>query len=326
LTRCLAILALALSACGDLQGLSSRSRGVAATLSVDVQGDFTKATAGLTPDVQLRLGVFWAGLPSISKFCIEYGDYPFKPDVFTETSSIASLGCPDIRRFVFGERGPSVEFVGGRTQIELQTLPSATSLYGGPLGRVGYASIVLFADENGDGELDMTPRCDLSEGALPAERVLAASFSRILQPHLRLVYREGEDVDAELFYPEPACDLGSSPLGFSWLDVGNTDCSSIPSTDAVRLTLTSTDSLQGFLCPRFEDAQILRPPVEIPQGRLHTDCLNSERLVVIATDCECPQAKVFDLRCGEDSADCGDAWDLRSSPPSWWPCTEEDDP
>ena len=68
------------------------------------------------------------------------------------------------------------------------------------------------------------------------------------------------------------------------------------------------------------------PPAQRPQGKLHTDCLDRERLAVVTTDCECPQAKVFRLECGEDDPNCGDDWDLRDDPPGWWPCTEEDDP
>jgi hypothetical protein len=265
LTRVAAVgLALAaLQACqGDLQSLKDVHAPLV-TIQVKVTGDLEalRPPDGKDKPAHLRVALVWGQQFASQAFCYTQGIFSQLPPGLSlsadpSAAAVYHAGCRDPFGFAFKQIGADVPVtVGEVTAIELDTLPSAAALVGDVTARVGYASLVVYDDRNGNGVLDalranrlvdgsdeVTPTT--SSGATdagastgnagagstggpgaggqgpnngPPDLVYAASFVTATRPDHRIAYREGSWVDS-FFYPRPGCP--PPPVGYSHLSAG----------------------------------------------------------------------------------------------------------
>jgi hypothetical protein len=227
--------------CGDELRGSAEELTSLATLKVRLSP--LEGSSALPSEGSLRLGLVWLTASSPDAWCAvaqgqlfglppsSGGAEGFTPHVeVTEAlRELTTRVCRDPLGVTPALVGPSVSVSltqlqeGAELELPLQHLPSAEVLFGTPDARVGYASVVLFEDLDGDGALTLgeAPRISRwggddrareGEPRREADRVYGASFMSLATPHERLVYQEGASLEG-LFYPEVGCP--ERPQGFS---------------------------------------------------------------------------------------------------------------
>jgi hypothetical protein len=222
--RALAGALLALTACGKIQGLDG---GQPPLVSFDVTftGDLAPLRpAGVTSERALRVALVWGAQWLIEPICI-------LPPESEAAGLTLTAGCREPFGFVPMRVGPSVPLVVGETtSLPLLELPSADLLVGDLTGRVGYASLIVFDDRDGDGTLALSRahpttfgaddrRGDDVEDVQDAVDILyGASFARMTEPDRRVAYREGSFDATSAYYPRAGC--GGPPPGFSIVGAG----------------------------------------------------------------------------------------------------------
>jgi hypothetical protein len=130
--------------------------GTEQPLLAEVKGTLVGNLLALGP--RTRVGLVWTGVPVFVPYCHEYGYTPLDRERAVTTE--AALGCRSPFAVVSSVVGPSVplESTGdGTFTIPLRQVPPASVMVGEPGRRVAYASVVLFVDDDGDGELDPRP-------------------------------------------------------------------------------------------------------------------------------------------------------------------------
>ena len=329
--------------CGDGIHSLKIEAGRLVTVSAEILGDLDAARAASEPPiaagVPLRATLVWAASPSFSPFCFEHGYNPLFPGRAI-TSSVARVGCADPFRFVAGRIDASVPVAPGARSLDLSLshLPPPEALVGPPEARIGYAALVVFADENGDAMLDTGRRCRSPESKRRSdgreddtsnrngdavEPLLAASFHSLLDSQERVTYREGDFDAASYFYPAPACEE-PPPVGFGIWRIGDDGCFASGLGQRVRLSPRGSQQLAQMQCESGRSAWYREPRDEAPNERLLAECLGPEELAVADPSCECPGVFVYRLAgCRADLICDEPEWDLRNDPPSWWPCTED---
>jgi hypothetical protein len=309
--------------------------GSLVTLSAEWTQDLAlvRDQAGIDASVPLRATLVWAGVPNFSPFCLAEGPNPLIPDRVV-TSSVAKIACPDPFRFVpsMTQGSALVDPALREVHIELSNLAPSETLVGPVTGRIAYASVVIFADENDNGILDQEGRCRRPERGgksgdreeMPLEPILAASFSYIAEPHERVVYREGEFDSDSYFYPAPTCET-PPPAGFSLWRVGFDGCTLSRLEQRIRLKVQTPDKLSSMQCGPGRKDYAREPREKSPDKRLVTECINATELATADPTCECPDPVIYKLAgCEKDLLCMEPEWDLTDDPPDWWPCTEDD--
>lgn len=153
---CIALcLAATLFGCGNAaRGLEDDGTPLL-TIAVNVTGELGPLLRpGRSDDgIELRAALVWAGVAAPARFCLQHA-----AGLGGEVSAtkLAEAGCPDVFGVVPGLVQAEAPVVDGKAKLALQALPSAEVLVGAPQARVGYASIVIYQDRNGNDALDLT--------------------------------------------------------------------------------------------------------------------------------------------------------------------------
>lgn len=213
--RCAWIL-VGLAACDDLAEFSGELPPLV-TFELSATGDI--------PAGDLHVGLVWGAQWLPEPLC-------FLPPESPEVAAVVAAGCRDVLAFTPARATASVAIAsGGTARLPLYQLPAGDVMVGDVTARVAYASLVVFDDLDGDGELRLgkprlMPAGDFNGGGFPdddeqdvlrPDTILGASFVSMTAPDRRVAFREGEFSDTG-FYPRRGC--GAPPRGFSVLSAG----------------------------------------------------------------------------------------------------------
>lgn len=212
-----AALAVALLGCDTVRGLEETPTPLV-RIPVVVTGE---------PRAPLRVALVWGAQYLSDFFCL-------LPPESEEAAAVAAAGCRDPFGFVPQRVGAEVAVEPGVPGVlELYDLPAPDVMVGDLTARVGYASVVVYEDVDGNGALDLQciPRGDDGEdergGGRDCEEarsregldvVRGASFLTMTAPDQRIAFREGDFNAASAFYPRAGCP--APPQGFSLLGAG----------------------------------------------------------------------------------------------------------
>ena len=366
----LSLIGLSSLSCGDPLIGNQESLSSLMTLKVELLPPFENAR----PSGPVRVGVLWLdtgapdawcsihagitlGLPPSAGFGAEAGSAPLSP----ELASITAERCRDplgVTPALAGESAPvPAELLGsgGVIELPLTRLPSAEVLYGAPNARLGYATVVLFEDLDGDATLTISEPKGWRRGGrrggrdeeLPEpDRVWGASFQSVTTPHQRLVYHEGKQVESLLFYPTAGCP--PLPKGFAilesslelldllavlapfFMEEGETPepptlraglCAIHELDRPIQVQVSPPSSrLQELVCEPLEDAGE-EPPERAPE-ELEMTCVSRDELIAIDPSSPCKSILYWRLvGCPLGQERCEEPkWDMRTNIPQWWPC------
>ncbi len=323
LHRALPALFLVSLACGQVSELGSEPEPLF-HLRAHLSQLITPPSEGFT---NLRAGLMWAGVPVFVPYCFEYGTNPTKP--LQLPTKVAKVGCRDPFDIVPGLGGPTVSIDPNTQtfQIPVTQLPSAEVLIGTLEQRMAFASIIVFDDINGDGELDLSRGCgQFGGGGRPREPIYASSFTSLRKRQTRVSYVEGPfDLDS-FYYPHPKCPQ-VPPEGFSIWEVDEAfafepDCTIHDIYHEVELTPVAPLELRPLTCVQRERESFPRAPrMQAPDEDDVWECTKQGGLAVSNPGCQCPEVRVFTLSGCSDDLECEKPeWDVRETPPEWWPC------
>jgi hypothetical protein len=227
-----ALLALALSACGKLQGFGGPAPPLA-TFTVTLNGDPSTLRPDGVPDVHaLRVALVWGTQWLTEPFCV------LKPES-ADAATVIAAGCRDPFSFVPATDGVAASVPldpAGLTTLTLENLPSASLLVGDITSRVAYASLVIFDDRDDTGTLELAAPHRTATGRFRGggdfqnkdvpdspDVIYGASFWTMTKADSRVAYLEGTFTPSA-FYPRQKCappSLGFSILGASGVDNEN---------------------------------------------------------------------------------------------------------
>lgn len=227
--RALVLTSLLAAGCADLQGLGGPPEPLA-TIQLNVTGDI--AAVRDLPEEQLRVALVWG-----KQWFPDFTCLLPQGDVTPELAAVRAIGCRDTLAFTPDRVASSVAITSSQVaELPLLQLPSADVMVGDLTGRVGFGSLVVFDDRNGDGTLSLTRFRPLPDGdfgdpgggndmgpedpeELPAssDRVYGASFVSMSAPDRRLAFREGQFYETG-FFPRKGC--GAPLPGFSIVSAG----------------------------------------------------------------------------------------------------------
>ena len=274
---------------------------------------------------------------------------------FAKLSQLLTL-CRDPLGVAPTLAGPSVAIQGEtdagllHLQLTFTSLPPADVLIGSPDARVAYAALVVFDDLNENGVLDIglsipplfwddprglddddqdkenDERAQRRFGDLNTpDELYSASFTSLLSTHQRLIFREGDFVES-FFYPMGDC---VPPQGFSMATVEGSfpsaTCDTYPITTTTVLPISKPSlDRQEVICEPTE-VFIFKPPQAPPSEAYEYECISSTELAAQDPTQACKNLSVIKLiDCPPSEPNCESAaWDIRETPPIWWPCTEE---
>gem|GEM_PF-2725342 len=375
------------------------------TIPIKVTGDISKMLPKKmkAEDVNLRVGLVWAGVPNPPRFCIEAMMGLAKE---ASATAVAEKGCRDIFGFVPSLIQASAPIgKDGTALLEIEHLPTAEVLVGTPEGRVAYGSLVIYDDrdndralklrrgnhtftcreqhgpgnrgksscgpefEEGDGKGKVarteggegssggqaTPPAGGSSSSSSGDKggnsgnngegnggdggdgkknnkkdrkedwIWGASWTSMIQPHVRVAFREGSFDVASLFYPTVGCD--PPPQGFSLIDVSGLPTASsceVRDKDAgpVTIALEATETVSDVACTNdnfhFHDSR-RKPDTSQPWV-----CTAGNRALIAAnTPSLCKGLSAVSIVGCRSTAACKEPdWDFTKTPPTWWPCGE----
>ena|GEM_PF-4326068 len=304
------------------------------TISAEWNGDLSNSLelAGISTSTPLRATLIWADVPNFSPFCLKEGFNPLEPNKVV-TSTVAKLACPDPFRFVSGETQGSalIDLSARQVDISLVNLPPAEVLVGSPGERVGYASVVVFADLNSNGIIDQGGRCrrperDGKDGNRvdeSQEPILAASFVNLTEAHERIVYLEGQFDEDSYFYPALGCEKFPTS-GFSLWRIGENDCTLTNLNERIRLNIASPDIFKPMQCGPGRKDYAREPREKKPADRAIIECLSESEFALVDPTCSCPDPVLYQLKgCERDFICETPEWDYSNDPPEWWPCLKD---
>lgn len=343
-------------------GPAATGLGTEQPLLAEVKGTLVGNLLALGP--RTRVGLVWTGVPVFVPYCHEYGYTPLDRERAVTTE--AALGCRSPFAVVSSVVGPSVplESTGdGTFTIPLRQVPPASVMVGEPGRRVAYASVVLFVDDDGDGELDLGRPCGGGGGGLGGgppvgstdagvgvdaaattddtraggEVIMGATFSVLTRPQIRITYVEGALDQSSYWYPPPAGCSSFPSAGFSAWRMGSSldpsaTCEVERLEDAtIGISIAERDSLgdvNGLRCTQgarqtFPRELSARTAESLAEGfdRYSMSCLDDGTVVLVDKRCACREVRTYPLAGCRDEVDCPvPEWDLRASPPQWWPC------
>ena len=234
--RAFALAALALAACGKLQGFGGPEPPLV-TFGVSFTGDLTPLRpAGITSERSLQVAVIWGAQWLTEPFCILPPESP-------QAAAVISAGCRDTFGFVPNRVDASAPIAAdGTASLPLDQLPTADVLVGDVTARVAYGSLVVYDDRDGNGLQLSQPQRTASGGdgdrfnndtPDSADVIYGASFLTMTAPDRRVAYREGTFNQDGAFYPRAGC--GAPLPAFSIVRGGG-----FPAASARTATLAGT--------------------------------------------------------------------------------------
>ena len=225
-----ALALVGLTACGDLQGFGG---------TVPPLAKITTEVVGAVPEgADLQIALVWGKQWLVEALCV------LPPENDAATAALVA-GCRDPFGFVPARVAASVAATpGAPVELDLFSLPGADVLVGDLTARVGYATLVVYDDQDHDGTLTLGRPNRLGGGNGPPmmgtdlptqvkDVVLGASFVSMTAPDQRLAYREGVFSPVAAFYPRAGC--GDPPTAFSVLAAGG-----FTAQAAIQATLAGT--------------------------------------------------------------------------------------
>jgi hypothetical protein len=205
--------------------------------------------------------------------------------------------------------------------VLFHSLPDESMLLDRGGAKLALGGLAIYDDKNLNGELDPIGPNDVA----PTDRMLAESaFS---SPESVAVYREG------LVHPiwaifRDAFDCPNPPLGYSVARLDeNLKCVISPEENLV-ITTSDNSRTDRWLCGgALVDFQLLRrseeplePPPEDAAGiECLLDGMRYQYFIDEGNYCDRYKTRLFSLR-GCDPNRPNHCWDLRETPPEWWPC------
>ncbi|HEX4406186.1 MAG TPA: hypothetical protein VH560_15215 [Polyangia bacterium] len=287
--RALALAALALAACGKLQGTGGIVPPLV-TFNVSFTGDLTPLRpVGITETKSLQVGLVWGAQWLTEPFCV-------LPAESTAAAAVIAAGCRDSYGFVPARVDVSAPVAAdGTASLPLFQLPTADVLIGDVTARVAYASLVVYDDRDGNNILSLSRPQRLPSGGddgpstsnTPdsADIIYGASFLTMTAPDQRVAYREGAFNTTGAFYPRAGC--GAPPPGFSIVAAGGftpmsaltatlagtlpqevpATCAEEPSATIVDVTAQAPSVVDEVGCDERTDdgsSRYREPPVDAP--------------------------------------------------------------
>ena len=260
---------LALAGCGKLQGLGGGEPPLI-SFEVTFTGDLAPLRPpGVTGEPALRVALVWGAQWLTEPIC-------FLPPETDAAGKALAAGCRELFSFVPMRVGPSVPTVIGQpTSVPLSELPSADLLVGDLTGRVGYASLVVFDDRDGDGTLTLSQAHPTTFGADDRrgddrrdvqdsiDVVYGASFARMTEADRRVAYREGGFDATSAYYPRAGCVVVPPP-GFSIVGAGGFTAAAALTASAAGKLPSESDPAACFEGPFSTVVDVVaRAPAEI---------------------------------------------------------------
>jgi hypothetical protein len=241
-----ALAAVALAGCGDLQGLTPAELPPLVSIHVRVTGDLDAVRRPSDEPPQLRASLLW-GQPSLpDASCLPPIENP-------DHAAVVETGCGDLLGFKRGGFDTSMDTpvaADGTATINLYSLPQF--LYGDMHSQIVYGSVVIYDDANGDGFLAPFSGQDV---------VYAASFASMTQPDTRIAFRHGAFDDRSAYYPRRGCE---APVeGYSQVSAGGFTLQAALDAQA-RGELPAQDPAQCRQAPIDRELELaLRSPDEL---------------------------------------------------------------
>ena len=220
--------------CSNLQVFSGPVPALV-TFDATVTGDLASVRPpGDTGTPDLHISLIWAEQFLIEPLCILPPESP-------AAAAVVAAGCRDPFGFVPARVDADVAIEPGvPASLDLLTLPTADVLVGDLTARVGYASLVVYDDKDGNGTLSLARPNRPSDTMIPNvggdstptfvfDVVYGASLVTMTQADQRIAFRQGAFVPSA-FYPRAGC---SDPLpSFSVLSAGG-----FSAADAISATI-----------------------------------------------------------------------------------------
>ncbi len=189
-----------------------------------------------TPD--LHLALVWGQQFLIEPLCILPPESP-------EAAAVIAAGCRDPFGFVPALPDADIPIgLNAVTPLDVLTEPNASVLVGDLTARVGYASLVVYDDKDGNGTLslarpnrpaEMGPPDTDTTPTVVTDIVYGASLITMTAPDQRVSFRQGAFVPSA-FYPRAGC--GDPLPDFSILSAGGFSAAdAIAATEAGTLPL-----------------------------------------------------------------------------------------
>jgi hypothetical protein len=353
--------ALALAACGKLQGFSGEAPPLA-TFNVTWSGDVTPLRPAGSDPPRMTVALVWGANWLVDPFCLV--------GVGPAVQFVKPAGCPDPFSFAAAAVAASAPLdQDGPTGLTLAQLPPPDVMVGDYTASIAYGSLVLFDDVDGDGTLGLARPHRFSAASDPTADPLApdpsdviygASFVTMTAHDRRVAYREGGFDATRWFYPRAGC--AAPPPGFSVVDTGGFTpteafialatqqlpgeddpgmCSdSLPEQTSVDIPVRPPAAVQQVGCDARDEQGLttyLRPPSVKPDtaGRVEacanvppsplTPALSRIQWVVSGRSTDrCKGLTHYALRGCYSSASCTvPNWDDNAAPPPWWTCPHD---
>lgn len=280
-----------------------------------------EGTLEATPS-SLRASVLWSSLPDALNSCLGLAqdnsdvsvcfNLYFKPSIAAESVAVEP---------VF----PSA------LEMPMYRLPRLSSLSGREGSWLGYGSVVIFDDGNGNGQLDLVePGQDTAEDTVVGASLLPnierdSSGVVVSTERNVLVYREGELSPLWKMF-EMAADCPAPPEGLSvyFIDVEQNICERKNIDDGLTIKIDDSDAMRANICrPKFGPQ--FGYPSDPPPAGAQVTCVD-EYTLEFSTDADllCPLVQRYDLIGCTDTSSVeacnATAWDLTNDIPAWWPC------
>ena len=261
--------AAAVAGCGDLRNFDGEVTPLA-TIRLEATGHFDSVRVEGGLDEALRVAIVWADQWLPEPMCV-------LPPESDEVAAVIVAGCRNPLAFTPRRVATSAPITPNEpTELPLFALPAADDMFGDVTARVGYASLVVFDDRDGDGTLDLgRPRRNVLGGGwgdppgppddddrlLERDIIYGASLVAMTEPDTRIAFREGAFITTG-FYPRAGC--GDPPPAFSILSAGGFSFeAALAATLAGRLPAQDPATCAEA---RPEDTTVaipLRPPAEL---------------------------------------------------------------
>jgi len=257
------MLALALAACGDLEGYGGPTPPLV-SFQIETTGDFEAVRQDAT-EPHLHAALVWTEQWVPQPFCRSL-------PVSDEATAVALAGCRDPLGVSPDRVAANIEIaLGEPAQLDLFALPAADVMVGDITARIAYGTIVIFDDRDGDGTLGLrSSRRFVMEQGPPGDDemmsspdvVYGTSFLTMQEPDQRIAFREGAYLALSAFYPRFGC--GEPPKGFSVLSAGGfTLQEAIAAQLAGRLPEIDAATCAEQLPEDAAFSITLRPPTEV---------------------------------------------------------------
>lgn len=311
-THALSLSALSLAlACGKVAPPDAYQAPPLLTLAATVDG--------AVPDdvTSLKTALVWTAFSETALDCIASGGpgcgVLFEPRITAETIPLEPIFPAAV-------------------EMPLFELPSSDALSVADGGKLGLGMLTVFRDGNANDALDIAPPGTYS----PEDEVLGHTTVfddwgyAVEQTYV--VYREGGLTPLwELFEVFWLC--GEPPEGFSIVTLREIDdepyaeCVISPADTPIDVRLDDSLDTRELICAADADAYVYTfPDAPIPVGA-YVQCEGDTAFYSTSADALCPDVERYDLigcDAPEDEAACrASLWDLRDSPPSWWPCRSD---